>query len=146
VIDSTTAGRLILGGNTGNPQLRDISFEIRAVIDSNQLTGLPVDMAFDNLTNVSAYGNTFTDFSAGTGRVVNGKTSVMFFPFSAVPIPANSPAYMFLAIPNSSEGPGVVDVIDTNNGFQRFDTSVFQAGIQSIPAFGVTFLSDYFKQ
>jgi hypothetical protein len=32
------------------------------------------------------------------------------------------------------------------HAFERFDTNVFQAGVQSIPAPGVTALMDYFRQ
>ena len=143
VIDSTTIGRQSL--NSTVPQLRDLTFDVRAEVDSSQLTGIPVDIAFDNLTNISVYVNNWNlAFSPGSPVSVIGKSGARF-PTGA-PLSANSPSYMFLSVPNSSEGPGVIDVIDINNGLQRFDTNAFQAGIQSIRAPGATQLADYFKQ
>ena len=58
----------------------------------------------------------------------------------------NEPQFMFLAVPNSKQGGGVVDVIQLDTGFTRADTNVFQAGIQSIPASGASIVMDYFRQ
>ncbi len=145
VIDSTTLGQLTLGSGIGNPQLRDLTFDVRAEVDSSQLTGIPVDIAFDNLTNLSVYTNNWNQsFSPGTPVPVIGKSSAKIV--TGTPLPTNSPSFMLLSVPNSSEGPGVLDVIDINNGLQRFDTNPFVAGTQSIRVPGATQLSDYFKQ
>jgi hypothetical protein len=48
-------------------------------------------------------------------------------------------------VPSSSEGPGVVDVVDLTT-LQRADTDPFQPGVQSIPARGARVLMDYFRQ
>ena len=53
---------------------------------------------------------------------------------------------MFLAVPNSSEGPGVVDVIELKPGFPRVDTDPYVPGVQSIQASGVNILMDYWRQ
>jgi len=50
-------------------------------------------------------------------------------------LPAKTPAFLFLAVPSSSEGPGVVDVIDLA-GLRRTDTDAYLPGIQSIPRRG----------
>ena len=55
------------------------------------------------------------------------------------------PDYMFAAIPNSSEGPGVIDVIALTSGFTRFDTDKYLTGTQSIPCAGARFLGSYFR-
>ena len=52
---------------------------------------------------------------------------------------------MFLTVPNSSEGPGVIDTIDLAT-LQRFDTDPFLSGVQSIPAAGALGVMDYFRQ
>jgi hypothetical protein len=52
---------------------------------------------------------------------------------------------MFAAIPNSSEGPGVIDVIALTSGFTRFDTDKYLSGTQSIPCSGARFLGSYFR-
>ena len=57
----------------------------------------------------------------------------------------SSPQFIFLAIPNSREGPGVVDVIDTTT-LKRRDTDVFLPGVQSIQAPNVTQVVDYLRQ
>jgi hypothetical protein len=55
------------------------------------------------------------------------------------------PDFMFAAVPNSNEGPGVIDVIALTSGFNRFDTDLYLPGIQSIPCPGARFLSTYFR-
>jgi len=55
-------------------------------------------------------------------------------------------AFLFVAVPNSSQGGGVIDVIALESGFVRFDTDVNQPGVQSIPADGASVLMDYFRQ
>jgi hypothetical protein len=58
---------------------------------------------------------------------------------------ANEPRYLFLAVPSSSEGPGVVDVIDLAT-LTRVDTDLTTPGTQSIRAVGAAVLMDYFRQ
>ena len=49
-------------------------------------------------------------------------------------------------MPNSSEGPGVIDVIGIGAGFQRFDTDPYVIGTQSIPAPGAISVTNYWRQ
>jgi hypothetical protein len=49
-------------------------------------------------------------------------------------------------VPNSSQGTGAVDVLELDNGLQRYDVNVFEPGVQSVRAAGATFLCDYWKQ
>ncbi len=131
-------------GSFGTPNLRDLGFSIASSIGSDQLTGVPVDLAFDNQRNRSALTNFSTPYSAGFPTNVNGKSLVKgnAGTFQS----ANTPRFMFVAVPNSREGSGVVDVIDLEGGSLRFDTNPFDTGVQSIQASGVAFVMDYFRQ
>jgi hypothetical protein len=59
---------------------------------------------------------------------------------------AKHPRFLFAAVPNSIEGPGVVDVIDLQSSNLRFDTDPYLPGKQSIPVPGVNLLIDYWRQ
>ncbi|MCZ6597347.1 MAG: beta-propeller fold lactonase family protein, partial [Planctomycetota bacterium] len=126
-----------------DPSIRDLEFEIDFSIGSDQLTGVPVDFAFDILSNNTILLNLKTAFSPGVPLNVNGKSLVRPLPpgFAI----GNLPKFIFCAIPNSDEGPGVVDVIQIS-GAVRFDTNPFIPGTQSIPATGVTGVMGYFRQ
>lgn len=145
-VDSGTLGIIPLDpGAILNPGLRDLEFAIHASIGQEDfgLTGTPVDIAFDDLRNQSALTNWSTEFSAGFPLSINGKSLVK----PTVPVsPVNSPQFMFCAVPTSVEGPGVVDVIFLEGGFQRFDTDPYTDGVQSIPVSGVKHVMGYFRQ
>ena len=144
-IASAAAGQVSLDpGSFGTPGLRDLGFGIFASIGSDQLTGVPVDIAFDNQRNRSALTNFGSLYSAGVPVNVNGKS--LSKPSGGAFIVANTPRFMFLAIPNAIEGPGVVDVIEVAGGVRRFDTNPYLDGIQSIQAPGVNVLMDYYRQ
>ncbi|MCZ6597990.1 MAG: hypothetical protein O7B99_10150, partial [Planctomycetota bacterium] len=86
-----------------------------------------------------------TLFSVGIPVAMNGRNLVRRV--GAVVENANEPALMFVAIPRSSEGRSVVDVLDLGAGGNvRFDTNPFQVGVQSIPAPGAAIVMDYFRQ
>lgn len=126
--------------------LRDLGFAVRPSVTQTQLTGVPVDIAFDNMVNLGAMTNVITNFSSGFPTPLNGRSLVKDSGFNAIRV-TNQSQFMLVAVPNSSEGPGVVDVIDVGgSGFQRVDTNAFVPGVQSIPVPGVTFLCDYFRQ
>jgi hypothetical protein len=144
-ISSATQGiiPLSLSGGGLNPQLRNMEFGIFGSIGEgvNGLSGKAVDIALDNQINLTALTNFTTQYSAGTPLSVNGKSILRFS--SPNFIPASAPQFVFLAVPN----PGVVDVFELSTGtLQRFDTNVFHAGIQSIPASNASILVDYFRQ
>jgi hypothetical protein len=147
VIDSATSGQLPLNVNSlFIPQFRDMNFKVNVSIGPDQLTGIPVDMALDDLINLGGLENVSTVQSAGTPVILNGKSSVKAVGLNVI-TGAKNPQFMFLAVPNSTEGPGVVDVIDVGSpGFRRIDTNAFHAGVQSIPASGVNGLMDYWRQ
>jgi hypothetical protein len=145
VVDSGLFGQLPLSiFGLSLPQFRDMGFKVAVSVGEEQLTGIPVDIALDDLVNHAALENVKPIQAAGTPLVINGKSVVR-------PLPggenyAKDPQYIFLAVPNSTEGPGVVDVISMDAGFRRLDTDAYTPGIQSIPAAGATFLMDYWRQ
>jgi hypothetical protein len=85
-----------------------------------------------------------TPFNVGPSVPSNGKSPVR----GGCPAPFNNsePRFMFVAIPNSQNGTGVIDVIILDGAFNRVDTDKFHAGIQSIQAPNVQFVMDYLRQ
>jgi hypothetical protein len=127
------------------PQFRDIAFGVQVSLSSSagQLSGIPVDVAFDNLRVISAITNLTTPFSAGTPILANGKAMVR----GGCPAVQNASEakYLFVAVPNAINSNGVIDVVDYAIG-QRIDTNPYVSGTQSIPAPNVNILADYFRQ
>jgi hypothetical protein len=129
------------------PNFRDMSMEVRISIGPNELTGIPVDLAFDNLRNFGGLPNLASVFSAGVPAPLNGKSLVRAV--GAVgPMGVNQCRYLFVAVPNpTTASEGNVDVIDiAGGGAARFDTNAHEDGIQSIPVEAVDVLMDYFRQ
>ena len=126
-----------------NPLLRELEFGVIASFgEGDGLSGIPVDIAFDNLRNVAAFANFSTQFSAGNPLPWNGKSIEKAGNFN-IPIPASAPQFLFAAVPN----PGVVDVFDiTTTSLERFDVNVFEPGVQPIVAPNASLLMDYFRQ
>lgn len=143
-IDSATTGALPLTGFQFfvNPSFRDMSLIVRASIGPSQLTGVPVDVAFDETNNIASTLNYFSQFSVGAPILINGKSHMK--PSGASAIPAAYPDFMFVAVPNSTEGPGVIDVISLTSGYVRFDTDGYLPGKQSIPCPGARHLATYY--
>ena len=148
VLTSGFNGQVALGaGGFNDPNARDMEWSVQTSIGPDQLTGIPVDIAFDNQMNQTGLPNYSTNFSAGSAAALNGKglvrgTTIVGFGGAN----SNEPAYMFLAVPNSTQGGGVIDVINMGTSYTRTDTNVFEAGIQSIPATGAQLVMDYFRQ
>ncbi|MFM7297886.1 MAG: YncE family protein, partial [Planctomycetota bacterium] len=141
-IDSGAFGLLPLNGFQGqiNPQFRNMSLKVRTSIGPNELTGVPVDLCFDELNNLGASQNTQSNFGVGQGILINGKSVIRNNTNAAI-----FPDYMFLAVPTSSEGPGVIDVISMTSGYARFDTDKYLTGVQSVPCSGARFLCTFFR-
>ena len=111
------------------------------------LSGIPLDIAFDDLRNFGGLANEHSIFSAGTPIPVNGKGLVRQLPVSGAWVNTNEPRYAFLSVPNPTRGQGVVDVLQLDvAGTPRIDTNAHQPGVQSIPLPGVAGLMDYFGQ
>jgi hypothetical protein len=107
---------------------------------------VPVDLCFDDMTNLGGLPAFQGQFAAGVAAQANGKHMVRATVFGSQWVSTNGPNYMFLAIPNSNQAGGVVDVIDILGGLKRVDTDVFVPGVQSIPATGVNVLCEYYRQ
>jgi hypothetical protein len=126
-----------------SPRIRELEFSVMASFGTGDLglSGTPIDLAFDNLRNVSALTNFGTTFSPGNPVSYNGKSLVKVQGFSVVAV--STPQYMFVAVPN----PGVIDVFDLSSGgsFERVDTDPFLPGFQGIPVPNAAVLADYFR-
>jgi hypothetical protein len=128
--------------NQGTPQFRDMTIAVDPSLDTTVLTGIPVDLAQDDLVNLGILPNHTTGFSSGAPVPVNGKSLVRRVGTRMAP--AKFPAYLMVAVPDSTEGPGAIDVIELRS-MQRVDTNRYSPGTQSIPASGVTGLADYWR-
>jgi len=144
-LDATVTGPILLGPPPVTPQLRAMDFALAASIGEDQLTGVPSDIAFDDLTNLAGLPNVRSAFGAGSPLPANGKSQVKPDGSGGVQN-ANEPSWLFAAVPSSTEGPGVVDVIDLAGTLERVDTDPFQDGVQSIPAPGAERVASYFRQ
>lgn len=126
--------------------VRDINFVVRSstgVGGPAGLTGVPIDLAFDNQVNSGGTALNFTSqFAPGSPPPVNSRSLIAGAAAAARSV---DPRFIFLAVPNSSQGTGAVDVLEIGSGLQRFDVNIFEPGIQSIRASGATHLCDYFR-
>lgn len=125
------------------PQFRDMALAVNISLGADQISGIPVDIAFDNMRNYGGLVNFTNLFSAGVPSPVNGRNLIRQL---LQPQNTNEPKFMFVAVPNAQGGSGFIDVIDIGGGFSRIDTNVFQSGIQSVPVAGATILMDLFRQ
>ena len=110
----------------------------------DNLSGVPVDIAFDDQRSFAGLPGFVSLYSAGAGIPINGKQMMR----GVCPNvgSTNHPRYLFVAVPNPTQGSGVVDVIRIDQGFTRVDTDPFHSGVQSIPAPNVQVLMDYFRE
>ncbi|MCZ6598269.1 MAG: beta-propeller fold lactonase family protein [Planctomycetota bacterium] len=131
-------------GFFADPTIRDLEWGVISALGEDQLTGVPTDIAFDNWTNFTVFPNYSTAFSAGTPVQPNAKGILLTVPGGGISA-ATVPRIMLLAVPNSTEGPGVIDVVRID-GALRMDTDPFTPGTQSIPAPGAITVMDYFRQ
>ena len=138
ILDSAIVGQVPLTfGET--PSLRDMSFRVVQSIGRDQLSGVPLDLAFDDQRNLGALPNLTGVFGGGAPAPINGKSAVRDYAGSIVN--TNEATYLFVPI----RGAGVVDVIQLSTG-TRVDTNAHQPGVQSIPASGAALVMDYFRQ
>jgi YVTN family beta-propeller protein len=119
------------------PNMRGKSIDVAQSIGSDQLTGIPLDLAFDDQVNIGALADGTTP--------INSKNLVRNVPNVGVR-PTNFASRMFVAVRDAVTGVSSgVDVILLANG-QRQDVNAFHAGTQSIPARGAAVVMDYFRQ
>jgi len=127
------------------PQFRDLSLDVAVSLGRDVISGVPVDIAFDNMRNFGGLPNNQSVFSAGVPLPVNGKSLVRTV--FAQPNNANEPKFMFVAVPSPDFGSeGLVDVVDIGGGYTITDTNAFVPGIQSIAVPDAAGLSDYWRQ
>jgi hypothetical protein len=147
VIESAVAGALPLNFQSLLiPQFRDMYLGVPVSLGADKLSGVPVDIAFDDMRNVAGLPNTLSTFTSATSVPVNGKGLVKNNPGCPGIIANNHPRYLFVAVPTPLIGTGVVDVIRIDQNNSLVDTNAFQAGTQSIPAPDVQVLMDFFRQ
>jgi hypothetical protein len=150
-IESGIIGQLPLNVQSLSiPQFRDMSVAATVSLGPNVLSGIPVDIAFDNMRNMGGLVNFHpSGFSAGIPARLNGKSLVRQTGAQGL-VNTNEPQYMFVAIPSPQTGSnGVVDVIDIGGGFTRVNTSGYNppgSPAQSVRAPGAFLLADYFRQ
>jgi YVTN family beta-propeller protein len=126
------------------PQLRYLRFKIAASIGTDQLTGSPLDIAFDDQRNLGALPNPRSPFGAGAPAETNGKSQIRLTPNGIANV--NEATYMFLPVREAATGlVANIDVIRLSTG-TRIDTDAYRAGVQSIPARGSAVVMDYFRQ
>ena len=123
------------------PHPRQLELAIVRSIGSDQLTGVPLDIAFDDQQNLGLLRNHHTPFSAREPAPTNGKNLVR--EVSGVMLNTSQPSYLFAPVWRRSGA--AVDVIDLDTG-RRVDTNPFLSGIQSIPAAGARGVMSYFRQ
>ena len=147
VLESSIIGQIVQT-TFGVPTLQQkfYTFDIKSSVGPGVLTGVPVDLAFDNLTNLGGLTGPVNADSGTSSIPVNSKHSIRSTNFGLGAVGANDPNFMFLAVPNSNQAGGVIDVINLAGGLSRFDTDVFLPGVQSIPVTGARVLTDYWRQ
>jgi hypothetical protein len=99
-------------------------------IDEKSLTGIPLDLAQDDQVNLGLLPNHASEFGSGVPAAVNGKSLVRRVGERIAP--AKSPAYLLVSIPNSTQGGGVIDVIDLATK-RRIDTNRFVPACSRFP-------------
>jgi YVTN family beta-propeller protein len=140
VIDSALVGPItLLPGDP--PHLRYMQLRVVRSIGRDQLSGVPLDLAFDDQRNLGALPDFPSAFSAREPAPLNGKSQVRQLGPAGQIVNTSEPKYLFVPI----RGAGVVDVIRLSDGV-RIDTNAHQPGIQSIPAVGAAVVMDYFRQ
>lgn len=140
VIDSGATGPQPLGGST-IPQFRSIDWRVtESFAESNgRLSGIPVDVAFDEMHNLGALPDWHSIFAAGSPLPANGKGLRRPRFFGMPEFRCVRPRFLMAAIAEQN-------VIDVLEGDQLFDTDPYQPGVQSVPAQGVRSLVTYWRQ
>ena len=147
-VESAVSGRIFLGNSA--PGIRDMQLAVQTSIGEGPgaLSGIPTDIAFDDLRNFGGLPNIVSQFSAGAPLPANGK-GIIRTPAVAGNFFQNctESEFMFVAVPNAAGGFGVVDVFGMGeSGVPRKDTDAYQPGIQSVPVPNVKGVMSYWRQ
>jgi len=146
-IATALTGRIPLSINSFLlPQLRDLGLDVISSIGGDALSGIPVDIALDDQLNWGGWPSVQSVESAGFPAPANAKQLIRVAPGGVI-VPAYTPRFMFLAIPNPIGTTGVIDVFDLfGTGSVLTDTNPFQPGVQSVSAPNVNVIANYFRQ
>ncbi|WP_145196773.1 hypothetical protein [Planctomycetes bacterium Poly30] len=142
-LESADFGTQLLQAGS-SPSLRDLQFGVALTLSeaSGEISGIPSSLAFDELRNFADYPAPASLFTSGGAAPVNGKCAVREVNPGTLS-PTNQPKFLFAAIPDAH----VVDVMQvTGQSAPLLDVNVYDAGVQSIPAPNVRFLTGYFSQ
>ncbi|QDU68345.1 YncE family protein [Engelhardtia mirabilis] len=144
-LTTRTLGPLPVGGSSPTTLAdRKLELAVSASIGEEVLTGIPVSISFDELVNLGGLRPPASAFAAAQPIAVNSKSLVRQAGIQI--LPTREPHFLFAAVADSSQGGGVVDVIDLQANLRPYDTDPFLAGTQSIPVPGVALLVDWFGQ
>jgi hypothetical protein len=145
-------GQVSLAASTGaGPNFRDLVFNVAESLAESrgELSGVPVDLAFDNQRNLGGLRGPSTPFSAGVPLPGNNKATLRVeTQLGSEARNTSTPSYLFAAVPELDGGAsGVIDVLNLGLlSTPLVDVNPYIDGTQSIPAPGATVLSDYFRQ
>ena len=149
-IESGIFGQVLLTqSGIGASNFRDLAFSVPLSLNQSvgQLSGIPIDIAFDNQRNFGGLPGPRSDFSAGSPVPANNKSQIRDTQGSAIPVNSSESQFLFAAVPNPVGASGVIDVLALGiTGTPRFDTNPYVDGVQSVPVPQVSVLADYFRQ
>ncbi|MDF1836893.1 MAG: hypothetical protein P1V35_03410 [Planctomycetota bacterium] len=147
-LEASPQGPIPLGGQASTPQMRGMQMGIRSSVGSRHLSGIPVDVAFDNQRNLGVLPGWTTDFSPDPA-LQNGKGLVRLNLAADAVVPISAPQFLFAVVPDSGNGvdSAVIDVIRMDpTDPTAMDVNPYQPGRQSIEAPHATALCDYWRQ
>ncbi|MGH2651854.1 MAG: YncE family protein, partial [Actinomycetota bacterium] len=144
-LDNSLPGPLPLNptntfGTITSPSFRNREWTVDRVIQPDQLSGIPTDLAFDNAINVGGAGQVDWGF-VSTGSTVSQDSKQQIRVLGGAVVAAHFSEFLFVA----SISTGTVDVIDEATAL-RVDVNPVAQGVQSILAPGATVLCDYWRQ
>lgn len=150
-LEDADTGEIPLSQSPGTgPNFRDLVFTVASSLGQGNggLSGIPVDLAFDNQRNLGGLGGPSSAFSAGVPLPGNNKSTVRIdTPFGDVARNTSEASFLFAAVPEPVGSAGVIDVFAINSlATPPFDVNPYLDGVQSIPAPGAAVLCDYFRQ
>lgn len=137
--------QLLANSDPLTPSFRDVQVSVRLSLaaSSAELSGIPVDIAFDELVNRGGERSPMALGTGGSPPEHNGKGTFRRVGPGDVPTPVSQTRFLFAAIADA----GVVDTLDLGTpAVALFDVDVYEDGVQSISAPGITGLSHYWRQ
>ncbi|HKB14622.1 MAG TPA: hypothetical protein VKF62_01075, partial [Planctomycetota bacterium] len=144
-LDNSLPGPLPLNptntfGGIISPSFRNREWTVDRVIQPDQLSGIPTDLAFDDAVNIGGLSQVGLGY-VSVGSVVTQDAKQLVRPVPGGLAPAAFPEFLFV----SSISTGTVDVIDIATAL-RVDVNPVAQGVQSIPAPGASVLCSYWRQ